>query len=93
MTDAEITRLIEVRNTITNRRDLDFNPDTGSIDAQLATVPPGQRNDVDLLLGRPNAVLPDYYTKPGWIVSQAVTLEEMKRISADAMRDEAPIEY
>lgn len=87
MTDTEIDTLIKYRNSITDRRDIEAMPypDTSEIDSQLATVPPGQRNDVDLLLGRRGAVLPErpqyqrneQRTAPAtWFVSQAVTLED-----------------
>jgi hypothetical protein len=84
MNDQQIDLLIRARNAITDRRDLEYNPDTSAIDAVLVTIPPVQRNDVDLLLGRRNAVLPArpmylrnaQRTAPAsWFVSQAVTLE------------------
>lgn len=60
MTDNDINALIAIRERATNRIDeqIDWNA-VDPIDAQLAQVPPGQRNDVDLLLGRPDAVLPE----------------------------------
>lgn len=79
MNAATIDALIAQRNLITDRRDIEAlpYPDTSAIDAVLAEVPPGEDNRVDLLLGRPGAVLPkrvDY--KIGWFVSQAVTLSD-----------------
>lgn len=52
--------LIELRNRLTDRRDeqIDYVA-VDEIDAQLHDVPPGTRNDVDLLLGRGEAVLPE----------------------------------
>lgn len=59
MTDERINRLMRRRAKLTNRRDEHINrPAIAEIDAQLATVAPGQRNDVDLALGRPCAQLP-----------------------------------
>ncbi len=60
MTDDHIDRLIRNRNKLTDRRDERINyPAVDEIDAQLSEVPPGQRNDVDLLLGRSCAKLPE----------------------------------
>ncbi len=57
-TPAQIARLIARRERLTNRRDERINfPAVKEIDAQLAQVPAGERNDVDLLLGRPCAQL------------------------------------
>lgn len=58
MTDtAKINRLIARRERLTNRRDGNLNfPALNEIDAQLREVPAGERNDVDLLLGRACAV-------------------------------------
>lgn len=59
MTDEKINALINRRNKLTNRRDgLTDSKRIQRIDAQLSQTPPGQRNDVDLLLGRTCAILP-----------------------------------
>jgi hypothetical protein len=60
--DTAIIRLIARRDRLTNRRDGRLNrPALDEIDAQLSALcPAGQSNDVDLLLGRSCAVLPDY---------------------------------
>ena len=63
MTDEQIARLIERRDKLTNRRDgLTESKRIAAIDRQLARVEPGINNTIDLYLGRPGAVLPDYYT-------------------------------
>lgn len=60
MTTAQIDRLIARRERLTNRRDgLTDSAVINRIDAQLATIPAGQDNRVDLLLGRSCATLPD----------------------------------
>jgi len=60
MIDELIDHIIAARNEIAAlphwqhlRRAVDH------LDRVLATIPPGQRNDVDLLLGRSNAKLPE----------------------------------
>jgi hypothetical protein len=59
MNDDRIDYLIAQRERLTNRRDeqIDFDA-VAAIDAKLRQVPAGTRNDVDLALGRPEAVLP-----------------------------------
>ena len=59
MTDEQIDHLIGARNRLTGRRFIDSRA-VDHIDAVLRDVPAGQRNDVDLLLGRRCAKLPDY---------------------------------
>lgn len=59
MTEDTINVLIKLREHATNKRDEQIAwGAVDLIDAQLRKVPPGQRNDVDLLLGRTCAVLP-----------------------------------
>lgn len=58
LTDAQIDRLIARRNRLTNRRGTYNKPAVDGIDAQLSQVPAGERNDIDLLLGRSCATLP-----------------------------------
>lgn len=60
MNDHEINLLISARDRLTNRRDecLDYAA-IDNIDSLLSTCEPGRRNDVDLLLGRMCATLPD----------------------------------
>jgi hypothetical protein len=58
MTPDKIDRLIARRAKLTSRRSIN-QPAVDEIDAQLATVTPGERNDVDLLLGRLCAILPE----------------------------------
>lgn len=94
MTPDKIAELLSKRDRLLTRRDgLYDHAVIKRIEAQLGEVEPGVNNQVDLALGRTCAVLEQYAQRPGWIQSQAVTLEEMKRISADAMQNEAPIEY
>lgn len=59
MNEQKINRLIEQRNKLLQRRDSLYDHErVNRIDAKLsAAVAPGQRQDVDLLLGR---VLPSY---------------------------------
>lgn len=53
LTTERITRLINRRERLTNRRDGRINfPAVNEIDAQLAQLPAGERPDVDALLGR-----------------------------------------
>lgn len=65
MNDTQIALLIAARNRITDRRDATANDtNTAEIDALLSEVPSGYDNDVDLLLGRRGAKLPqrvDYH--------------------------------
>jgi hypothetical protein len=58
-TNAQIDHLIATRERLTNRRDeqIDYTA-VALIDDVLREVAPGQRNDVDLLLGRLCAQLP-----------------------------------
>lgn len=78
----DIDRLISRRNKLTSRRDGLYDHRLISrIDEQLEHVPPGARNDVDLLLGRPCAQLPP---RPGYLVNQAITVEDGEAL-ADAM--------
>ena len=59
MTDRQIDLLIRARNSMTDRIESDeYYQSTADIDALLRDVPPGTRNDVDRLLGRTCAVLP-----------------------------------
>jgi len=59
MNDTQINHLIAARNKITDVMIHDaISTDTADIDALLREVPAGQRNDVDLLLGRRCAKLP-----------------------------------
>ena len=59
MNDTQINHLIAARNKITDVMIHDaISTDTADIDALLREVPAGQRNDVDLLLGRSCAKLP-----------------------------------
>lgn len=102
MTDETINALVATRNRLTNRRDEQV--DWGAvdlIDAILRDVPPGQRNDVDLLLGRPTAVLPpraalqaaceeNGVTEYRWLRADTVSMIEMTRIIFEAAE---PIEY
>ena len=84
MTEDQINHLITRRNKLTDRRDsLTDWKRVRRIDAQLAAVPAGQRNDVDLLLGRPCAVLPER----AYVQAQAVTVEQAAPI-AQAKHDE-----
>ena len=58
MTDEQIDAVIAKRNDITSLRTFWHRLDElDRLDARLRTVPPGQRNDVDRLLGRACAVL------------------------------------
>ena len=70
MNDPLIDQLITSRNAITNVTEDFINLDAVDyIDSILATVPPGQDNRVDLLLGRRNATLPqraDYGELTEW---------------------------
>ena len=58
MTPERISQLIKRRNKLTSKRSLN-RPALDEIDAKLREVPAGERNDVDLLLGRACATLPD----------------------------------
>lgn len=59
MTPQEIDLIIAARDRLTDRRDEQVDWEAvRHFDEVLATVPPGERNDVDLLLGRACAVLP-----------------------------------
>lgn len=107
MTDEQIARLIARRDRLTGRSDERINrPALDEIDAQLATVPPGQRNDIDLLLGRPGAILPprdalaraaaESGAEAQWLTPREVARlnnDSMARIAADAMQNQQPIEY
>jgi NADH:ubiquinone oxidoreductase subunit F (NADH-binding) len=90
MTPEEITQLIAIRNRLTNRRDemIDFAA-VDEIDAVLSTVQPGTRNDIDLLLGRPCAVLPsaalaaaaaEVGVEYRWMHADTIAMLEMTRI-------------
>ena len=60
MNDRKITELLRKRDKMLTRRDgLYDHAVIDAIDAQLAAVEPGKRNDVDLALGRTCATLPD----------------------------------
>lgn len=94
MTAEQIDALIAVRNSITDIC-TDFATNTAAIDAVLAEIPAGVDNRVDLLLGRPEAVLS---TRPGYILNQMVTLEQPETIALVEMtriifEQAAPIEY
>ena len=103
MTDNQIDTIIEARNLLTNRSgDVDFSAEAiiDRIDAVLRDVPPGQRNDVDLLLGRPCAVLPKRVVMVQHIDGSReiasdleVTPAQMRDIAAKAMQEQEPIEY
>jgi hypothetical protein len=93
MTDEQIDQLIAVRNYQTNRRDeLTDWAQVDSIDVLLRDVPPGQRNDVDLLLGRLCAVLPvraalqaaahEAGVTAEWTPAHTLTDAEYERMSA-----------
>lgn len=74
MNDDRIDYLIAQRNKLLQRRDALYDRKRiDAIDAKLAAVPAGQRNDVDLALGRPEAQLPE---RPGYIVNPIVMLEQ-----------------
>ena len=74
MNDLEIALLVRARNNITDRIESDeHDTNTADIDAILSTVPPGYDNDVDLLLGRMCAILPQ---RPAYFVNPAVTLRD-----------------
>jgi hypothetical protein len=79
LTDTQIDHLIGARNRITDRRDeLIDTRAVAHIDAVLQDVPAGQRNDVDLLLGRRCAKLTtwvDYHLAQG--LSNVMTLDEL----------------
>lgn len=102
MNDAKIAKLIASRNRLTDRRDgLTDSKRVAAIDAQLAAVPAGERNDVDLLLGRlratptPRADYSDLLRdkcaavvdvlERDWIQSQTVTTERAAPL-AEAMQ-------
>ena len=108
-TQEQIDRLIAIRERLTNRRDeqIDFVA-VDLIDNMLREVTPGQRNDVDLLLGRSCAVLPSrsaYYEVLAQLQDAAheagVTAEwtpapdtaAMIRLVWDALQNQPPIEY
>lgn len=58
MNDEQINHLIAARNAITDRTDEYINQRAvDHIDAVLRDVPPGQRADVDALLGRKRIVM------------------------------------
>lgn len=78
MTPEQIDALITVRNSITDIC-TDFATNTAAIDSVLAEIPAGVDNRVDLILGRPEAVLPE---RPGYILNPVVTLEQPETISA-----------
>jgi hypothetical protein len=85
MTNEQIDAQIAKRNRLTNRRDgLTDSKRVKAIDAKLATVPAGQRNDVDLLLGRSCAVLP-----PRVVMVQHIdgSQEVDRKWSTDAQRE------
>lgn len=89
MTDNDIDALIAIRERATNRRDeqIDWNA-VDLIDAQLAQVPAGKRNDVDLLLGRSCAQLPEcveYQLRPA--TDTAAATEAVAEL-AQAKQDE-----
>lgn len=67
---THIDHLIAAREAITNRTEDYINlKAVDAIDALLSDVPPGQRDDVDLLLGRTCAELPEraeYDTLAEW---------------------------
>lgn len=92
-TTAQIDKLIARRNKLTNRRDgLTDSAVIARIDAQLRDVPPGQRNDVDLLLGRSCATLPDrsavrWSTDEQRAVWKANAEAEAARLAADKKED------
>lgn len=79
MTYLSIDELIALRDRLTDRRDeaVDYVA-VDQIDAKLAQVPAGERNDVDLLLGRTCAVLP---VREGWYVGPAVMLMQPDTIA------------
>lgn len=60
MSDTMINQLISIRDQVTSQIPNWFHQASivDEIDALLQQVPPGQRNDVDLLLGRACAALP-----------------------------------
>ena len=107
MTDEQIDHIIGARNRLTSRPDgLIDTRAVDHLDAVLRDVPAGQRNDVDLLLGRRCAVLPDYealqaacaevgqgatWYQYGGIAD--VTPDDMRRIAQDAAQNQEPIEY
>lgn len=87
MTDDRIDYLIAQRNKLLQRRDALYDRKRiDAIDAKLRDVPPGERNDVDLALGRHEAQLP---VREGYFVNPVVTLTisvfdaEMRRLCAD----------
>ena len=60
LTQEQISALVKIRNQMTNRRDEQIDHiAVDLLDDVLRDVPPGQRNDVDLLLGRMCAQLPN----------------------------------
>jgi hypothetical protein len=91
MTDDQINRMIAARNKLTNVRDERIDWTTvDAIDTMLRDVPAGQRNDVDLLLGRSCAVLPtreairiaadEVSVTAEWLsAAQVAQLEEIER--------------
>ena len=80
----DIDRLINRRERLTRSRYVNL-PAVADIDAQLAEqFAPGERNDIDLLLGRSCAVLPE---RPAYFVSQAVTVDEVVTM-ADALLEQ-----
>lgn len=102
-TNTQINELIASRNCLTNRRDELIDLDAvDHIDNILRDVPAGQRNDVDLLLGRSCAVLPKRKSevKRVWSVNPAYTLDnlpaetkELIEMTRRIWRDAKPIEY
>ena len=105
MTNAEITALLKRRDKMLERRDgLWSSKRVAAIEKKLATVPPGQRADVDAALGRRSASRPMYERNEkreapaSWFQSQAVTLEDAttQQLIAETTRiwnETQPIEY
>lgn len=95
MNDDRIDYLIGQRNKLTNRRDewVDWKR-VDAIDEKLKQVEPGERNDVDLLLGRPEARLAarvvtrleEEERREGWITPPTVTAEEVGPIVDEMMK-------
>lgn len=91
LTDEQIDHLITIRNVFTDRRDemIDFGA-VEHVDVLLSSVPPGQRNDVDLLLGRSCAALPKrpgYFVNPaaqmwGWMGDDTITTVQIAELEA-----------
>jgi len=87
MTDQQIDRLIAARNSMTDVCLPDgVYADTADIDALLRDVQPGQRNDVDRLLGRTCAVLParvDYGLSAAEVADIAARCDEQRQDAPD----------